>query len=168
VTAEQILEACKASGVTAEVREALTSLATRKALYDLLPVAPAADDRELLIALFDEEIRYRSALWHGTIEDEGDAYENIYWCAYLLYKVGDVRDVLLLWKAKRLNQDVGTELGIQYFLGAGSQPTIDFLRHSEEAAAADILKYVEESVRSPYFDGVDGFDKDRLRYFRRN
>jgi hypothetical protein len=61
-----------------------------------------------------------------------------------------------------------SRLGIQYFLGAGIQPTIDFLRASEDAHAADILKYVEESVRSPYFDGVEGFDKDRLRYFRRN
>jgi hypothetical protein len=58
--------------------------------------------------MFREEIEYRDALWHGSVEEVDDYFEGIHDCAFLLTRLGTEEDQKLIAKAGRLNQDVGT------------------------------------------------------------
>ena len=106
-------------GVTAEVVAALSQPEARQQLYKALLAKPRQAFRGLLRHLLQEEIDFRNALWNGEAEDEGDFYEGIYKCAFLLYGCGNPSDTLALWKAKHINMDVGTSMGAEYFVGAG-------------------------------------------------
>jgi hypothetical protein len=151
------------------LRLAIAGARTRKNLYALIPNLPDAGHRELLLALFDEEMKFRDALWHGHAEDDGDFFENIYECAFLLYKLGDPHDVFLLWRAKYLNMDVGSSLGAEYFVGAGVQSTLEFLEsnnHDESKAMHSYLAafFAESNALAEQV----AWENERLRYFERD
>lgn len=72
-----------------------------------------------------------------------DALENLYWCALLLAQLGDVRDVLALWRAKNTDLDSFCGFDVQLLVaGAGVEQTLAFLARSEDPAAAEAAEYV--------------------------
>src|SRR5689334_19110310 len=64
----------------------------------------ATQQRALLLSIFEKEMEYRRK------DNEWDYYENLYWCAFLLYLAGDPTDAVLIWKAKRINMDTSCGL----------------------------------------------------------
>ena len=94
-----------------------------KVLKSIQP-AQAKSNHELLKSIFLQEMTYRDQ--DGCL----DYYENLYWCAFLLFCVGDLHDVELMWQAKHINMDTGTGFENESFFAAGIQNTFSFLRLS--------------------------------------
>jgi hypothetical protein len=76
----------------------------------------------LLREIFSAEIEYRRR------DEEWEYFENLYWCAWLLFLVGDPSDVEQMWVAKNLNMDTGTGFDEENMVGAGVGLTIEYLR----------------------------------------
>lgn len=139
----------------------------RELIYRLIPNHPADEFHELLVQLFREEIEFRSRLWQGEIEDDNEFWENIYQCAFLLHQLGLVEDILLMWRAKKLNLDVGSRLDAQYLVGAGVEETIKFLESSTDPLAADALEYVKAWQVSGELDNLPRWREHQISYFNR-
>ncbi|WP_028103692.1 hypothetical protein [Pseudoduganella violaceinigra] len=114
----------------------------RQQVYKALLASPRRPFHGLLRHLFQEEIKYRNALWSGDVEDEDDHFEGIYRCAFLLGGCSDPSDTLTLWEAKHINMDVGCSMGAEYFIGAGLDETLRFLEQSSAAEASQVSEYV--------------------------
>ncbi|MBM3116072.1 hypothetical protein [Jeongeupia naejangsanensis] len=143
--AEQALQKFKelAAVTSSEVQAVLANPAERQALYKLLlseqlhPMAP------LIRAAFQKEVEYRDALWERTVEDDGNSYEGIYRCAFLLYCLGTPDDIPALWQAKYLNMDVGTSMGAEFFIGAGLNESIKFIENAVHPESTEIAAYIQ-------------------------
>jgi hypothetical protein len=72
----------------------------REGLYSEIHQRPPQAHRPLLQELLIKEMKYREE------DPDDDFFENLYWCGFLLYRIGDVSDVALLWQAKNVNFDV--------------------------------------------------------------
>lgn len=129
--------------LTPSVKGGLVSRNERQRLYKLLLMLPAKEYGTLTRQAFAEEVLYRAALWSGTIEDDGDCYEGIYRCAFLLYRIGDPADIVTLWSAKYLNMDVGTSMGPEFFMGPGLQAVIQYLEKSSLEDSEEISEYIK-------------------------
>ncbi len=127
---------------TERLERLLDDVAVRDGLYRLMPWPALASHRPLLLELFAREMAYRDALWHGRASDDGDFFENIYWCGLLLFSVAKAQDALVVWRARRLNMDVGSMLDARFMVGAGVTQTIAFLRSSTDPDAPEALEYV--------------------------
>ena len=115
--------------------------------------------RELL-DIFRHEIDSRKNETSG--DEEGDLFENLYWCALLLYLVGDPADVSLIWEAKQINMDTASGLDGQFLVGAGVERTLEHLRNTEKS---DIADYIQELKHLGEFDDLGGWEKFRIHYF---
>lgn len=126
-------------------------------------VAPDRDSARLwrgrLLQLFELEMAYRR---HN---DDGDAhYENLYWCAFLLYLAGDPSDVPLMWGARHINMDTGCGFDAENMLGAGAEATMAYLAQAglneavtylrSRASQVDLAQW--EASRIAYFYGSQG------------
>lgn len=98
--------------------------------------------RDLLVRMYDEEILLRQEIWQGTHRDDLDLGDGIYDCAFLLHCCGDPADALVIWKANRLNQDIG-ELDARFLVGAGIEETFAYLKRIEGAAARGIADHID-------------------------
>jgi hypothetical protein len=145
VEIKELVEACSSHAlVDLEKWEGhLKRPAFREGVYQAIPIEPSEVYRLLLLTLFEQEMAFRVALWRREINDPDDYAENIYHCAFLIYKVGNADDVFVMWKAKHLNMDIGAALGAEYFLGAGVRPTLELLKQSELEAAPHISEYIK-------------------------
>ena len=122
----------------------------RKKLYAYLNKNLDNNYANLLLHLLKIEMNYRDLMWEGSEKDEDYLYENIYRCAFLLYRIGNPKDVFMLWEAKYLNMDVGTTLDANYFIGAGFDNTLAYLDESKNDKAEGIAYYI-----SSYFEDED-------------
>jgi hypothetical protein len=136
----------------------LTDPAIRKAR--LLAIAPTRDSARrshaLLLKLLGREREYRSG------DGAQEYFENLYWCAFLLYLVGDVRDAVALWDAKETNFDTHVGFDVQNLVGAGVRPTLD---HLGAVGATQAHEYVRKCQASGDFDDLAGWERDRIRYY---
>jgi len=73
---------------------------------------------------FARELRLRTDGGPVCGDGEIDYYENLYWCALLLYFVGDPADVPLMWEAKHIDMDTAFGFDTQFMFGAGVDATI--------------------------------------------
>jgi hypothetical protein len=119
----------------------------------------ATKERALLLSLFEREMEYR------TKDDDWEFFENLYWCAYLLYLAGDPTDALLIWKAKHINMDTGFGLDGQSLVGAGVEQTI---RHLEAKGENEIVDYIRRMQESGDFDALPDWEKSKAQYFYPN
>lgn len=127
----------------------------RDVLRSILP-EDAKVHHALLKSIFDKEMAYRQA------DDELEYYENLYWCAFLLYKVGDPADSIAMWQAKHINMDTGCGFEIQNLVGAGVEETISRLRDlKEETLAQELIRYQEHGD----FDCLDDWEDWKRQYF---
>jgi hypothetical protein len=115
----------------------------------------AAEQHALVRSIFAAEIDDRRR------QPGGDEYfENLYWCAYLLYLVGDPSDVPMMWQAKYLDFDTACGFDVQFMLGAGSTPTLEYLRgHGHEDIAAQLSTCPELA------DDLEEWAQFRREYF---
>ena len=131
--------------------------ARREALRAIAPNRESARaNRQLLLSIFEEEMKYRKR------DTEWDYFENIYWCALLLYLAGDVSDVPLIWKAKHTNMDTGIGMDGQCLVGAGVEATVRMLKATNQS---EILSYVEGMDEFGDLDDLAGWERSRIQYF---
>jgi hypothetical protein len=103
---------------------------------------------------------------YRRLDRAAEYFENLYWCAYLLFCVGDPADVPMMWSAKHINFDTACGFDIQFLIGAGLDKTLEYLRgHRHEEIADALLTYGDElrtdlaewiSFRHGYFIGESG------------
>lgn len=105
------------------------------------------------------------AIFHAETADRragGDSefFENLYWCAFLLYRVGDPADVPMMWAAKFIDFDTSCGFDVQFLLGAGPERTLGHLNaNGHEEIARRLAEYPElhddltewETFRRDYF-----------------
>lgn len=112
-----------------------------------------------LLDIFRREMAFRQ---DEDSSDEEDFFENIYWCALLLYLVGDPADVPLMWKAKQLNMDTACGFDSQFLIGAGLDETITYV---EDNADTEMVQYVRRLQSSSDFQDLQEWEQFRIRYF---
>lgn len=93
----------------------------RRMLQGIAP-EQATQHHALLRQIFRLEMDYREH------DEDLTFYENIYWCGYLLFMVGDPADVRMLWEGKHINMDTGIGFDIHSLFGAGYEETVAYLR----------------------------------------
>ena len=99
----------------------------------------AAEHHQLLRGLLAAETSYRA-----NDAEPQEWFENLYWCAFLLFCVGDPADVPALWQAKQVNFDTASGLDVQALFGAGVVPTLDWLASHGYPDLAEELAWVAD------------------------
>jgi hypothetical protein len=109
ITAFEVLRAWSANYKRAidEIGDFIREPRNRLQIYKLVNRRPLQAFAELIRMMFREEMRFREALWQGTVDDDGDDFEGIHDCAFLLNRLGTHADRELIAEAGHLNQDVG-------------------------------------------------------------
>lgn len=131
----------------------------REKLYCELHKSLKPEHALILRALMEFEIQDRQN------DSIGDLYESLYWCGFLLYRIGDINDVSLLWRAK--NTDFDTFLGFdtQFLVGAGVDVTIQYLQEQSDLESLEALKYIYKCQEAGDFDNMDSWFNYRMSYF---
>ena len=109
---------------------------------------------------FARELRVRTDGGPVCGDGEIDYYENLYWCALLLYFIGDPADVPLMWEAKHIDMDTAFGFDTQFMFGAGVDATIAYLK---EQAHHEIAAYLENNKRE--FAALKRWEHFRIGYF---
>jgi hypothetical protein len=115
-----------------------------------------------LIELFRREMTYRRADDSAEGEGESDCFEQIYWCALLLYLVGDPADVPLMWEGKQIDMDTAIGFDGEFLVGAGVEETIRYL---EEHGQRDPAEYLKGMKASKMLDDLQRWERFRTNYF---
>jgi hypothetical protein len=133
----------------------------RQKLLETIPPdrATVKERHQLLLAVFRREMASRREEGYDL---EGDLFENLYWCALLLYLVGDPADVALMWEAKHINMDTGCGFDGQFLVGAGVDQTISYLRNNGKSEIAD---YIHNLKGLGELDDLGGWEQFRIHYF---
>ena len=99
----------------------------------------------LLRAVLAAEMDYRA-----DAPEPQRYFENLYWCAFLLFCIGDPADVPALWQAKQLNFDTASGLDVQTLFGAGVDPTLRWLEsHGHYALAEELAELADSDLDLP-------------------
>lgn len=114
----------------------LADASFREEIYRHLHSSVSPSDGVLLQELLIQEISARRK------HSDDEFHENLYWCAFLLYQVGDVQDIELLWEAKNIDFDTACGFDVQFLVGAGVEATIQYLRERENSDAKAALDYM--------------------------
>jgi hypothetical protein len=144
-----------------ELMKLLEDASFREALYDRLRHNLSGADRALLRDLLRKEMTYRKD------RADDDFYENLHWCAFLLYRIGDVRDAELLLQAKNIDFDTGCGFDVEFLVGAGVDETIRYLRMKSDDDSAAALEYILECKKSGDFDDLETWFRWRDQYSER-
>jgi hypothetical protein len=112
----------------------------------------------ILRKIFAAEIEYRCQ------DGELDYFENLYWCAWLLFHVGDPNDIEMMWKAKHINMDTGSGFDAENMVGAGIRESVDYLRARKLDPIAD---YLDESLSNTSPTELESWSNYKNQYFRR-
>lgn len=118
--------------------------ASREQLLAGIEPTSVAGHHTLLRDIFRAEIDDRHNI------GSGEFFENLYWCAFLLYLIGDPSDVPMMWHAKHLDFDTACGFDVQFLLGAGPQRTLAYLsEHGYDDIVEGLSAYPElnEDVR---------------------
>jgi hypothetical protein len=129
--------------------------AERASTLERISPAQARENHVLLQEIFASEIEYRAS------DSAAEHFENLYWCAYLLFCVGDPADVPMMWSAKHINFDTACGFDIQFLLGGGVDQTLEYLRSHGHQEIADALLAYEDELRSDLAE----WSTFRHRYF---
>jgi hypothetical protein len=124
---------------TPEAQQLLTSLPVRRGLYRAMLSATrfhpeaAKAFAPMVRALLPHEVAFRSQQESDPDDTDGCGFENLYKCALVLFDVGELVDVMPLFRAKHTNFDTGLGMDGEFLLGAGLHATRD---HAAKLAAA--------------------------------
>ncbi|WP_282296055.1 hypothetical protein [Stenotrophomonas sp. PS02289] len=134
----------------------ISSPETREQMLRSIRPENAKTHHPLLREIFRAEVAYRTA------DEDQEFFENIYWCAYLLFHVGDPADTSAMWQAKHLNMDVGCGFDVENMVGAGVEETIAYLRSKNLHQLADnIASYFSENSEQE----IAAWSQGRYKYF---
>lgn len=111
---------------------------------------------EMVKRIFVLEMNYRNT--DGVLE----YFENLYLSGFLLYCIGSLDDVEMMWDAKHINMDTGSGFDIQNLVGCGVESTISFC---ESIGRFDICDYLNSCKGCGDFDDLDSWARSRIRYF---
>ncbi|MBL8735793.1 MAG: hypothetical protein JNL12_05140 [Planctomycetes bacterium] len=136
---------------TPAAQRLLRRLPVRRDLYKAI-LTQTRDDRSaaqafapLARALLPHEVRFRSTDDRDPDDTDGNGFENIYQCALVLFDVGQLVDVMPLYRAKLTDFDTGLGMDGEFLIGAGLRATKEHvakLAAAGEPRAADLLKYL--------------------------
>jgi hypothetical protein len=115
-------------------------------------------DRVLIRFLLEQEMACRQN------EDETDI-DSIHLCGFLLFLLGQLEDVELLWQAKRTTFDTWCGFDIQFLVGAGVSPTLAYLHSIQKEWAEEARTYIEECQRAGDFSDLESYRHEKQRYF---
>jgi len=101
----------------------------------------------------------------GDQSNDGEYFENLYWCALFLYQLGFLDDILPMWKAKHVNMDTGCGFDIQFLVGAGVDKTLSFLTDSDEADAKKAHSYILSCKEAGDFSNLPSWLQGRIEYY---
>jgi hypothetical protein len=153
----------------AEAKALLGQPRNRACLYRRMHPRPEPSLAPLLRVLLQHEVEYRGALdssVSGDCEaDDEDAFEYIYWCAFLLAQLGDPEDVIRLWRAKHTNFDVGCGFDTEALLGAGIHETLAYLSRDSSPEAAEARAYLEGGLEREVDERLARWRRFRTDYF---
>ncbi len=140
----------------------------------LRAIAPedAPNHHALLRRIFAAEVEFRRCLayddlgeddWNPAWGEDDSYFENVYWCAWLLYQVGDPSDVPSMWHAKyNVEFDLGCGFDVESMLGAGPARTVEWLReHGMQEMADDLAYWCKED----HTEELARWSADHRRYF---
>lgn len=145
------------------IRDRLRDPSLRERIYRSLHESITPSNAPLLRECMREETRLRRL---AESEDRfGIFMESIYWCAYLLSRVADVTDVLLMWEAKNINMDTGCGSDSEFFVGAGVGKTIEYLQSLPPESGADVLDYLCKTWADGGPSDLAAWAKWRHEYF---
>lgn len=146
--------------------------ATRKRALRAIDPEEATRHHELLRGLFAAEVEFRRRLAHDDLGDaawdpawgeDDDYFENVYWCAWLLFLVGDPADVPAMWRAKyEVEFDLQCGFDIENMLGAGPGRTVAWLRDQGFQEMANGLAHWCEDDST---ERLARWSDERRRYF---
>ena len=132
----------------------LTDPAARAEVLGGIDPDQAGVHHELLRAIFRAEAEHRRE------HPDTEFFENLYWCAFLLSRVGDPADVPMMWAAKFTDFDTAAGFDVQFMLGAGPERTLAYLRaHGHDEIARRLTEYPELG------DDLAEWAADRRVYF---
>ena len=97
----------------------------------------------------------------------GDLYENLYWCAFLIYRIRDVNDVDILWIAKNTDFDTYCAFDIQFLIGAGLENTIEYLSGKSDVNSQKALDYILSCKDAGDFDDMENWYDGKFEYYNR-
>lgn len=163
----ELIQVLDTGALPPTLAERFRNPADRLAMYGFIVDRNPRQFRQLLLRLFDEEIAFRNALWHGTVEDDGGFYECIYPCAFLLHCCAEPSDTVNIWRAQYLNQDIG-ELDGWYFIGAGLTETLSYLRRTNDQTSAAIAEYIENWSPDISPDSLSNWQQGRRQWILDN
>lgn len=146
-------------GADIDARELLEP-ETRTGIYALLHRNVSPLDRGLLRQLLLLEMQYRA-----DESNPQDYFENLGWCGLLMYQIGDLDDVMLLWRAKHVTFDTACGFDIQFLVGGGVDATIKFLAMTRDSDAQDALSCIRECQEAGDFDNLSDWLAFRLAYY---
>ncbi|WP_408894467.1 hypothetical protein [Paenibacillus taichungensis] len=115
-------------------------------VLELYGLDPDTKHRQQIRELLQQEIENQEAVDHEYLKT----------LCIMLFCIGNVEDTVLIWQAKRKNQDTGSYIDVQLLCGAGYEKTVTYLEQKDGDQARKQLKYLRQC--EPY-DFVD-FSKE--------
>jgi hypothetical protein len=115
-------------------------------------------DRALIHFLLEQEIACRQ----NDVETDID---SIHHGGFLLFLLGQLEDVELLWRAKRASFDTWCGFDIQFLVGAGVSSTLAYLHSIKKEWAEEARTCIEECQRARDFNDLERYRHARQRYF---
>lgn len=149
--------------------------ADRKRALRAIAPEDASSHHSLLRRVFTAEVEFRRRLAHDDLGDDDwdpawgqdeNYFENVYWCAWLLFLVGDPTDVPAMWHAKyEVEFDLQCGFDTESMLGGDPARTVAWLRENGMHEIADGLA---QWCRGDCREQLARWSADRRHYFLGN
>ena len=120
---------------------------------------------KLLRKLLNIEMEQRKLDIHEDYYE--DYFENFYWCAFLIFRLKDIRDVDILWEAKNIDFDTFCMFDIQILAMDGIDKTIKYLSEKNDEEAMKALDYILGCKKAGDFDNMEEWYTDKFAYYER-
>lgn len=146
--------------------------ADRKRALRAIAPEDASSHHSLLRHIFTAEVEFRRRLAHDNLGDDDwdpawgqddNYFENVYWCAWLLFLVGDPADVPAMWHAKyEVEFDLQCGFDTESMLGGDPTRTIAWLR---EKGMHEIADGLAQWCKGDCREQLARWSADRRHYF---
>lgn len=146
-----------------EIEKMIGNASFRASLYKEIDANFQIKYHSLLLDLLKQEMIYRAK---DDENNDDEYFENIYWCSLFLYKIGDIEDVNILWKAKNIDFDTFCGFDVQFLVGAGVNETIKHLQSKTDKDSTEALQYILGCKDAGDFSYLDEWYELKVNYFR--
>jgi hypothetical protein len=129
----------------------------RAAVLEALQKTLSMGDRFLLRFLLEQEM--------ACYRNHCETPDSLYLCGFLLFLLGQLEDVELLWQAKTTTFDTWCGFDIQFLVGAGVSSTLAYLHSIQKEWAEEASTYIEKCQRGGDFSDLESYRHEKQRYF---